>query len=274
VKLDPYNLSALYKLAHCYNLQGRHEESLGTYRRMAELSPDGSDIHYNMGIVYANLGRWEESKDEFEKALSMKVGPLSRQGLARDYENLGRFGEAEAQYKALLEWRPDSAEALNGLGLLLLRGGNRERALELYERVLHKDPQHADARLGMGLIHQSFGDQSRQRGDDKQSVEHYTKSAESLEIALRRKPENVPIRAALALVYADLGRFSDALSQLQSAAAIRPRDPLIFLNLGKVYVRMNEPEQAAEAFRRTIEMDSKGPWAAEARREMQQMRAE
>jgi len=82
----------------------------------------------------------------------------------------------------------------------------------------------------------------------------------------------VPIRAALALVYADLGRFPEALRHLQSAAVIKPREPLIFLNLGKAYVRMKEPEQAAEAFRRTIDMDSKGPWAAEARREMQRMR--
>lgn len=272
VKLDPHNLSALYKLAHCYNLQGRFEESLRTYRRMAKLSPDGSDIHYNMGAVYANLGRWEESKKEFEKALRTKVGPLSRLGLARAYENLGRFGEAEGQYRVLLKWKPEHVEALSGLGRLLMGRGNREKALELYERVLRVDPQHADARLGIGLIYQSFGDQSRQRGNEERAMEHYRKGAESLEVALGKRPENVPIRAALALVYADLGRFPEALRHLQSAAVIKPREPLIFLNLGKAYVRMKEPEQAAEAFRRTIDMDSKGPWAAEARREMQRMR--
>jgi len=271
VELNPYNLFACYKLGHCYNLQGRLEESLRTYRRMAKLAPDGSDIHFNLGVVYANMRRWEESKEELETALSMKIGPLTRLGLARAHENLGHFAKAEEQYRALLATDPDEVRAMNGLAGLHLKDGDNEKAMELYERVVAIEPENADARLCMGLIYRSLGDHFRRLGSVEQASQHYTKSVEALEIALRKRPDNVPIRAALALAYADVDRFQDALAQLQHARKIKPNEALIYLNLGKVYIRMNEPQGAVAAFRRTMQIDPRGPWGSEALRELKQI---
>jgi tetratricopeptide (TPR) repeat protein/O-antigen ligase len=270
IKLDPYNLSAYYKLGHCYNLQKRLEDSLRTYRRMARLAPDGSDIHFNLGIVYANMGRWESSKEELETALNMKVGPLTRLALARAYENLGQFAKAEGLYRALLTTDPDEVKAMNGLALLYLRADDKKKAIGWYERALAIEPEDADASLGMGLIHQTVGDSFRQRGSEEQASQHYAKAVEAIETALRGKPENVPIRSALALAYADVGRFQDALAQLREARTIEPGQALVYLNLGKVYLRMNEPQQAAGAFRQTISIDPKGPCGQEAMREAKQ----
>jgi len=271
IELNSYNLFAYYKLAHCYNLQGRFRDSLRTYRRMAKLAPDGSDIHFNLGVVFANMRKWQESRKEYETALSMKVGPLSWLGLARAHENLRLFDRAEEQYEAMLKAYPNDVRGLNSLAGLYLRRGKNRKAMELYGKVLGIDPEDVDARLGAGLIYQAIGDDHKAGGDSERAMEYYRKSVAYLHVAVARRPDNVPIRAALALACAEVGRFDDALTQLQTASRIKRGHPLVHLNLGKVYVRMRQPEKAEEEFRRTREIDPTGPWGADAREQLRRM---
>ncbi len=272
VRRNRYNLSAYYKLAHCYNLQGKLEDSLRAYLRMAELAPDGSDIHFNVATVYANMRRWEDSREEYETALRMKIGPLTRLGLARAYENLHLLEKAKEQYEATRKDFPDyRVQALNGVAAMDLRRDAPAAAMERYKEAIESDPEDADARLGMGLAYQMMGNFHKRRGEDSQAIEYYQKSIAEQEIAVRNRPESVPSRAALALVYAEVRRFEDALGQLRAASNIRPNDPLLSLNLGKVYRRMNEPERAVEAFRRTMELDSHGPFGVEASTQLKMM---
>lgn len=272
IKLNPYNLTAYYRLGHCYNLQRKFEDSLRTYRRMATLSPDGSDIHFNLGVVYGNMRKWEDSRSELETALSMKVGLLTRLALARAYENLGLLGKAQGQYKALRKAYPDDARALNGLAGLHLRQGENSKALELYNKALEIDPEDADARLGAGLIYQAFGDYQRKRGDNARASAYYDKSIVELEAAVEKRPDSVPTRAALGLVYAQVGRFQEALAQLRTATNVRRGDPLVHLNLGKVYHQMGDSQKAREEFLRTREIDRDGPCGREAVRELRVMK--
>ena len=244
IEWNPYNLLAYYALGHCYNLQRKLEDSLRTYHQLAKLSPDASDIHLNLGIVYANMREWKKSRRELETALSMKIGPLTRVALARTYENLALYSEAEKQYEALLKVYPDDARGLNGLAGLYLRRGDSRKAMELYRKALESDPEDADARLGAGLTYQVFGDDHAVRGEDELAVEHYRRSIAELEVAVAKRPDNVPTRGALALVH---------------------------LNLGKVYRRMGQWERAAEELRRTIEIDPRGRRGTEARRGLQEM---
>ncbi len=271
-ELNPYNLTAYYKLGHCYNLQGKFENSLRTYRRMAALSPDGSDIHFNLGVVYANMRRWEDSRAELETALSMKVGLLTRLALARAYENLRLFGKAEEQYEALRKAHPNDVRALNGLAGLHLRRGENSKALELYNKALEIDPEDADARLGAGLLYHVVGDYQRQRGDNARASACYEKSIVELEAAVEKRPDSVPTRAALGLVYARVRRFQEALAQLRTAANIRRGDPLVHLNLGKVYREMGDSQKARQEFLRTREIDPHGPWGKQATAELRTMK--
>jgi len=271
IELNPYNLTAYYKLGYCYNLHGQFEESLQAYLRIAELSPDYCDLHFNLGTVYSNMRRWEDSRSEYETALRMKIGPLTRIGLARAYANLELFDKAREQYEALLNANRNDVRAMNGLAGLEMRLGNNEKAMELSRKAVQTDPENAEARLNLGLIHQTFAYEYRRRGDETNAAEHFEKSIAELKSAVTKRPGALPARAALALVYADLGRMDEALSELRIGLSISPANPLLHLNLGKVFRRQNRPDQAAEAFRRAIEIDPKGASAAEARRELNAM---
>ncbi len=274
IDLNPYNLSAYYKLGHCYNLQGEFEEALRTYRRMQELSPDASDIHYNLGVVYGNMGRWEKSRGELIQGLRMKVGPLTRLALARAYTNLGQFEKAEEQYKLLMEERPADTRGVNGLANLYVRQGKNAKAAELYSKALEIEPEDADARLGMGLLYQVLASQRKAEGNDDAALGCYRRSVLELERAVEARPAGVPGRAALALVYAEVGRFEDALGQSRTALKIDPQSALAHLNLGKVFRKKGDFERAKEAFSTVKRLDERGPWGAEAIRELKRLGVE
>lgn len=272
--LNPYSLSAYYKLGHCYNLQRDFKPSLRAYRRIEKLSPDYSDLHLNLGIVYANMRRWEESREELTKAVSLKIGPLTRLALARAYENLRFFDKAEEQYNSLIEERPRDIRGLNGLAALTMRQGKNAAAAEFYRKALEIDSKDADARLGMGLLYQVLASQLGSQGQPEAALVYYRKSIAELEMAVDARPAGVPARAALALVYAEVGRFEDAERQLGTALEMEPDDALAHLNLGKVFRKKGDLDRAREVFRETIRLDGRGPWAIEAARELRRMGVE
>ncbi len=58
------------------------------------------------------------------------------------------------------------------------------------------------------------------------------------------------------------GSFPEAVHHLQIAAELDPGSPLVFFNLGDVYLKNGELEQAAGAFRRALDLDPElaGAW--------------
>ncbi len=84
---------------------------------------------------------------------------------------------------------------------------------------------------------------------------------------LELTPDNVDIRIDLAMAYWHDQRDVDAVSQLQGVLATQPRNPLALLNLGVIYVTQRKLPEAAEIWRRVIEVQP-GTWQAQRAREM------
>jgi Tfp pilus assembly protein PilF len=64
---------------------------------------------------------------------------------------LGRVAEAREAYQAAIRLAPDDVDALNGLGVLAVQSGAPDEAVELFRRVLARDPALADVRLNLAV---------------------------------------------------------------------------------------------------------------------------
>ncbi|MBI3325547.1 MAG: cytochrome c-type biogenesis protein CcmH [Nitrospinae bacterium] len=64
----------------------------------------------------------------------------------------GRYGEAMAAYRAILDRDPRNVEALTHLGVILGNGGHVEEALMAFERALAIDPQAVHALFDKGTV--------------------------------------------------------------------------------------------------------------------------
>ncbi|HSE19860.1 MAG TPA: CHAT domain-containing protein [Pyrinomonadaceae bacterium] len=113
----------------------------------------------------------------------------------------------------------------------------------------------------------------------------YDKAIKQLETALAAKPDDARLHSDLGAALMERGNnrpagkndgeklldFARALEHLNRALALDPSllDPLF--NRGLLHESMNLPGQAADDWRRYIDLDSKTPWAEEGRRNLKQL---
>src|SRR5712692_3723694 len=71
--------------------------------------PEKESIREALGIAYFRLGRWQEAEAEFRKLLELSpVNDYAHYALGRCLEKQGRDREANGHYKLASSLRPDS----------------------------------------------------------------------------------------------------------------------------------------------------------------------
>ncbi len=94
------NSDALFKLANCYLLFGKNEDSLLYYNRMDDVFPE---IYYNKAIAYSRLGKIERSITELEKLMLLEsTNIIPYYFAAEQMLQIGRYSDAEVLLKKML----------------------------------------------------------------------------------------------------------------------------------------------------------------------------
>ena len=178
--------------ANALTAQGRHREALAIYRRAVEtwpgdsmlfhdlavaagraglrdeaaraeqaaiaLDPKNGAAHNGLGLLLIEQDRRGEAAQAFERASAADPSSaeyLANLGNAR--RALGDRTGAEAAYRAAIAADPATADGLNGLGVLLVESGRPAEAITPLERAIAADPDHWEARLNLGIAHQTAG---------------------------------------------------------------------------------------------------------------------
>lgn len=69
-----YNSEIVFQLGRLYYNIGRNEESIALFRKIAELYPDYSNARYSLGLALEKKGLVSEAIKEFEKVLELNPG--------------------------------------------------------------------------------------------------------------------------------------------------------------------------------------------------------
>lgn len=105
--------------------------------------------HFNLGIAYKNLGRYDEAINEFYEALRIDpnfvVGETSvafsvQHELGQVYEKLGRVADAKDSYRKALTLAPNFPEGHFNLAVLYFNEGSKVQAKEEFEAVINLVP--------------------------------------------------------------------------------------------------------------------------------------
>lgn len=130
------------------------------------------------------------------------------------------------------------------VGLEALRQNDLDRARRHISRALEIDDSSPEANNAMALYY-------RAEGDNKREEEHYRK-------AIRARGDYSQARNNYASLLYKLGRYDDAIEQLEKAAEDTTYDQrsLVFLNLGRCYARVGQPEKASSVLQRSLRLDT------------------
>jgi tetratricopeptide (TPR) repeat protein len=160
---------------------------------------------------------------------------------ARAATRAGRFDEAQAVCRAVLETRPEDPGALQLLGEIARRTGHHHAAIELLEKAI------AYGGGAASLYHEL--------GAALQSVAQLERAQNALAKAIELEPGHLPSYLVLGAVSLGLGQLAAAEQVSRAALAREPRLVDAYVNLGSALLGQGKIAQAAEAHRAALAID-------------------
>jgi len=232
-------VAARYFMARIYDCYSDCEDSLQNAitfcRDWAKADPRNAAPFYYLGNALLNtkypadalpfLNRALELDDKLDLALSAKGNVLV---------GAGKYGDAEAAYKAALRIRP-SPNALMSLGIIAARHAHYSEAEVYYRKALEKDPEYVGAYLALGNV-----------------LLRQAKSADAV-AAYREawyiQPDNYAGLYGLVLSLLKDGHDAEALRECEQAARLKPYEDAPIVNQGIVYLWTKQTDQAIKLFK-------------------------
>jgi tetratricopeptide (TPR) repeat protein len=271
---------ALVTAAWLQHLQGKEQGAMETLTRALVLEPD-------LAFDPALYNR--EFELQFERARRVAGNERDREAALRVQDALAELEEgqtdgARQQLEAAVELSPDRPVALYNLAVLDYQKGDRETALERFERVVSltyrdDDPDtlslRAKALTSIGVIYaeqERWADAERPfaeaAGLDPANVAIWRNlgiarsrqdlsiaAAEAFRRALEIEPDNSELTRYLAQAVNDSGDLAGAAGVLDAGIAQTPGDPGLWLELGLIQHRSSQPDQAVRSLEQAITLD-------------------
>jgi tetratricopeptide (TPR) repeat protein len=128
IKRDLLDAEAYYQMGQAYSALGKHSDALNSFKqalyiaRADAISAEGQsarvptveELHYNLGLAYHNLARFQEAIKELRQVIAVNPGfAEAYYGLAVCYIGLGDRKSAEKQQKILAPLNPDLAARIS-----------------------------------------------------------------------------------------------------------------------------------------------------------------
>jgi len=225
--------------------EGNYEEAIGLLEKDAEIEPDFSRAHVNLGRAHAELGHLDVAVEQYRQALESNpddVFAMNNLGLAM--ETLGHPEKARVQYEAALQRDPTLLLTRRSLARVLLAGPDPRAALPHLEKVVDVEPDDLETRWALAALY--LGTQR-----PREAVHH-------LEALLTYAPDDVRALSTLAWLLAttsddqlrDGGRAETLAAAAVKATARQRPEPLDAW--AAALAELGRTEEAARAVREAL----------------------
>jgi len=204
-----------FVMANLYLSSGRPVPALKYYRKIYEkLENPPSDLYFLMGLCHSLLGHYRKALGLVKKAISLDPYFLEAYDLyGRLCLETGRYDDAEAAYRYILQYDSDAPNTHYMLGVVFARQHKWDEAIKEWERAIEIAPDMDDAIRELGWAWNILGDVER--------------SIHMLRKALELNPYNIQARIDLSAVLIGQRFFKEAMRELEIALELDPENYLI-----------------------------------------------
>lgn len=130
-------------------------------------------------------------------------------------------------------------------------------AIEVYEKVLELEPQHAAAHINLGTLFYNRQD--------------YIKAEYHYRAAIEADPRYALAYFDLGNVLDETGRVPEAIKAYSTALMLAPTYGDAHYNLALAFEKMKQPRRALKHWRAYVRLDSSGPWSVHARNQIRRI---
>jgi tetratricopeptide (TPR) repeat protein len=152
LEFEPDNPEAIAKMARLHRAAGRNADALALFERYRQMVPGDFQVLAQIATCLSALGRYEEAEGYFEQALRGVDDPLTHFNIGLLKARTGRFDQAVVSYQRALDRDPTLSDARTNLATVHARQGRLDRAIQELERVLTYDPENPLARTNLEAV--------------------------------------------------------------------------------------------------------------------------
>lgn len=237
----------------------RYDASVQVLRRAIDerwLPPEDPRLHYYLALALAMNKQYEEALAAARRAAELgSESPRMRARVAWVLYYAKRYDEAREAYRQLVEQHAsqyDNAEVRDvlrearlALSHICVLQNDNVQAEEWLEQVLDEFPRDVGAMNDLGYL---WADQGK----------HLQRALRMTRAAVAAEPDNAAYRDSLGWVLYRLGRYDEALRELEQAASKESPDPVILDHLGDAYLAIGRVADARQTWQRALKALEQG----------------
>lgn len=243
-QLQPANATFTRNLADLYfSATNRPDDAIYLYLDLLKVQPRDVETLVNLGHICKAVGREEESKTFYRRALEIEPwNSEARQALATS-------STVPAQQQTVFRAPTKTVDELLTEARQLSQQGQAAQARELLEQATAHNPRSAVAHNDLGVVAYQLGDLGA--------------AQVAYEQAVKLDPANSNFRKNLAdLYFVAAGQPDDAIHIYLELFRQNPRDIEVLAALGQICQAVGRPDEAKTFYRQALEIE---PWNREVR---------
>jgi tetratricopeptide (TPR) repeat protein len=182
---------------------GKTEEAASDLKKMLGGKED-REVYISLASIYEKGQRWDDMAKVLDAAEKLSDSNEDKEGVwfmrGAMFERRKRLDQAEAEFRKVLKFNPDSAGAMNYIGYMLADANTRlEESLKLINQALEQEPGNGAYLDSLGWVQYRLG-----RLDD---------AAKNLQKALEKTPRDPTVHDHMAEVLMKQSKFREAAAQ-------------------------------------------------------------
>jgi len=275
MELDPQDWETLFSMALLDMELENYDRAIEHFTQLARIDQRADEARYYLGYIH-------EQREEFDAAIAayreVRIGTqnflAAQQQATRLAVQSGNLESAHAHLNQLSRGQPRLEILFNTIESgVLIQNGYTPEAKGLLDTALNKYPNETDLLFARVLFYDNVGDRAGSEQDlrqiilmqpeDSRALNHlgymladqtdrHAEALDLIERAIAISPDDPAIIDSLGWAQYKLGRYEEALANLQRAYVLFP-DPEVASHVGEVMWMMGREEQAKEVWRGALE---------------------
>jgi len=279
VQQFPAKVRFRMNLALFYFEAGKVQEAEGISLAIVDEYPDLAQAHSLLALIYKGKGEIDKAVSYYERALEIESSNvmLNLNLAEAELERGNRLKAVQlldslVQNDILME-EPDSSKLRIRMGILLARGGEYDRAIDLFSKIIGNNNADAEVWTHLGLSYYNKGDTEKARESYERALEmdstnglalsslgtlnlalfraekngaFYDQAIDFYKRAIEADPSIASAYNGLAVAYRFAGKNDLAVSYWKKAIEVKPDFANAYINLGITLINLGQKERALE----------------------------
>ncbi|MDR0198749.1 MAG: tetratricopeptide repeat protein, partial [Methanomassiliicoccaceae archaeon] len=238
LKVDGRNVKIMEIKKNIYRREGDHENIIEMCRTILGIDRKNIDAITDMAETYQKMGK----HDEALKVLSNVPPDLGEVGVLMMRKNSARLnGDVDVEIgscKAILKIEPSRSVRLD-LADALIRKGDHNDAMRVYEELQSEDPKDAEVIVLRGKLRAIMGD-----GSSAVALYHE---------AILENPDDCGTLNDLANALCVSGEYDEAMNMISRAIELSPDMPRSYLTKAEIFMSKNDTKGALATLNGALE---------------------